>query len=86
MFVNHGGDKKSRKSLEDLALNSVMDLMIIVWEVVDWIQPAQDKGRWRTLVNTVINILIPCKARNVLTNCTTISCDPCRLVFKDSLR
>jgi hypothetical protein len=27
----------------------------IGWSNMDWIDPAQDRDRWRTLVNTVIN-------------------------------
>jgi hypothetical protein len=26
------------------------------WETIEWIQPAQDRGRWRALVNTVMNL------------------------------
>jgi hypothetical protein len=28
----------------------------IDWERVDWIQLAQDRDRWRTVVNTVMNL------------------------------
>jgi hypothetical protein len=37
-----------------------MDLIVreIGWGSVDWIQLAQDRGRWRTLVNTVINLRV----------------------------
>jgi hypothetical protein len=28
------------------------------WESVDWIQLAQDRDRWRTVVNTVMNLLV----------------------------
>jgi hypothetical protein len=35
-----------------------MDLTEIGWGSVDWIQLAQDWGRWRALVNTVINLRI----------------------------
>jgi hypothetical protein len=31
----------------------------IRWSGVDWIDMAQDKYRWRTLVNTVMNLQIP---------------------------
>jgi hypothetical protein len=31
------------------------DLMEIGWWSVDWIQLAQDRDRWRALVNTVMN-------------------------------
>jgi hypothetical protein len=35
-----------------------MDLMEIGWGSVDWIQLAQDRDRWRTLVNTVMNLRV----------------------------
>jgi hypothetical protein len=33
-----------------------MDLREIGWGSVDWIQLAQDRNRWRALVNTVMNL------------------------------
>jgi hypothetical protein len=35
-----------------------MDLREIGWESVDWIQLAQDRDRWRVLVNTVMNLRV----------------------------
>jgi hypothetical protein len=35
-----------------------MDLREIGWESVDWIQPVQDRGRWRALVNTVMKLRV----------------------------
>jgi hypothetical protein len=35
-----------------------MDLREIGWASVDWIQLAQNRGRWRALVNTVMNLRI----------------------------
>jgi hypothetical protein len=34
-----------------------MDLMEIGWGI-EWIQLAQDRGRWQALVNTVINLRV----------------------------
>jgi hypothetical protein len=34
------------------------DLMAIGWGSVDWIQLAQDRDRWRALVNTVMNLRV----------------------------
>jgi hypothetical protein len=34
------------------------DLRVIGWGSVEWIQLAQDRGRWRALVNTLINLLV----------------------------
>jgi hypothetical protein len=31
-----------------------MDLTEIGWDLVDWIDMAQDRDQWRALVNTVI--------------------------------
>jgi hypothetical protein len=39
--------------------NIKMDLFDIGWGGVDWIGLAQDRDRWRTLVNSVMNIRIP---------------------------
>jgi hypothetical protein len=38
-----------------------MDFREIGWGSVDWIQLAQDRDRWRALVNTVMNlrVLVP---------------------------
>jgi hypothetical protein len=33
-----------------------MDLREVGWEVVDWMHLAQDRDKWHTLVNTVINL------------------------------
>jgi hypothetical protein len=35
-----------------------MDLREIGWGSVEWIQLAQDRDRWRAVVNTVMNIRI----------------------------
>jgi hypothetical protein len=39
--------------------NIKMDLREIGWEVVDWIDVAQDSDNWRALVNTVLNLRAP---------------------------
>jgi hypothetical protein len=36
-----------------------MDREEIRWSGVDWIGPAQDKKRWRALVNAVMNHRVP---------------------------
>jgi hypothetical protein len=36
-----------------------MDLREIEWDGVDWIDLAQDKGKWRTLVNTAMYLRVP---------------------------
>jgi hypothetical protein len=39
--------------------NNKMDLREIGWGDMAWIDLAQDRDQWRTLVNTVINFQFP---------------------------
>jgi hypothetical protein len=39
--------------------NIRMDLDEIAWENVDWIGLAQDRDKWRALVNNVMNLRVP---------------------------
>jgi hypothetical protein len=39
--------------------NIRMDLGEVGWGDVDWISLAQDKNRWRALVNLVLNLRVP---------------------------
>jgi hypothetical protein len=39
-----------------------MDLLEIGVNVVDWIDLAQDRYRWRALVNSVMNLRVPYNA------------------------
>jgi hypothetical protein len=39
--------------------NIKMDLLMMGLKVVDWIGLAQDRYRWRALVNAVMNLHIP---------------------------
>jgi hypothetical protein len=39
--------------------NIRMDLLEVVWGDVDWIGLAQDRDRWRALVNSVLNVRVP---------------------------
>jgi hypothetical protein len=41
-------------------LNNIrMDLGEMVWGGVDWIGLAQGRAKWRTLVNSVLNLWVP---------------------------
>jgi hypothetical protein len=39
--------------------NIKIDLRRVVWGDVNWIGLAQDRNRWRALVNSVLNLRIP---------------------------
>jgi hypothetical protein len=39
--------------------NIMMDLVEVGWSDVDWIGLAQDRHRWRALVNSVLNLRVP---------------------------
>jgi hypothetical protein len=47
---------RSRRRWE---VNIKIDLREIGFGDLDWIQWAQDRDRWRALVNTVMNLLVP---------------------------
>jgi hypothetical protein len=36
-----------------------MDLREVGWEGVDWIHLAQDRGQWRAVLGTVMNLWVP---------------------------
>jgi hypothetical protein len=46
----------SRRIRED---NIKIDLRETGWDGVDWIHLAQEKYRWRALMNTVMNLRVP---------------------------
>jgi hypothetical protein len=43
----------------DLGENVTVDLGEVGWGDVDWIGLAQDRNRWRALVNSVLNLQVP---------------------------
>jgi len=45
-----------------------MDLREVGWGDVDWMNLDQDNDQWRSLVNTVMNLCVSYKARNLLTS------------------
>jgi hypothetical protein len=40
-------------------VDTKMDLLEIGWGGVDWIGVAQDRDKWRDLVNVVMNLPVP---------------------------
>ena len=51
--------------------NIKMDLQEVGGGFVDWMELAQDRGRWLALVSTVMNLRVPKNAGNFLTSCRT---------------
>jgi hypothetical protein len=47
---------RPRRRWED---NIKMDLREVKWRGMDWINLAQDRDRWRALVNAVMNLRVP---------------------------
>jgi hypothetical protein len=53
--------------------NIKIELREIRWDGMDWIDLARHRDQWRTLVNTVMNILVPQNAGKFLSSCTISS-------------
>jgi hypothetical protein len=56
------GKRPLRKQRRRWADNIRMDLVEVGWGDVDWIRLAQDRDRWRALVNSVLNLRVPYNA------------------------
>jgi hypothetical protein len=50
--------------------NIRMCLREVAWDGVDWIDIAEDRDQWKTLVNTVLNLLLQQNARKFFSGCT----------------
>jgi len=53
-----GGETRWRCRLEDLGVDEIIILKWI-FKKWDWIALAQDRGRWRALVHTLMNLRVP---------------------------
>jgi hypothetical protein len=51
--------------------NIRMDLVEVGWGDADWIGLAQDRDRWRALVNSVLNLRVPRNAGKLSSVLTT---------------
>jgi hypothetical protein len=57
--VKSEGKRPLRRPRSRWVDNIMMNLGEIGWGNVDWIGLAQDKNRWRVLVNAVMNLRVP---------------------------
>jgi hypothetical protein len=75
MFVFYGegllarGKETTRKTKTWID-NIKIDILEIGLSVVDWIGLAQDRYRWRALVNSVMNLRVPQNAGKLPSGCT----------------
>jgi hypothetical protein len=56
-----------------LMLGVKMGLQEVGCEVMDWIELHMRGGRWRALLNAVMNLRVPLTAGNFLTICKPVS-------------
>jgi hypothetical protein len=56
LFMGKPEGKRPRRRWVD---NIRMDLGKVGWGDVDWIGLAQDRNRWRAVVNSVLNLRVP---------------------------
>jgi hypothetical protein len=54
-----GTPRKKKKKKRMWVDNINTDFREIGWDDMDWTDVAQDKDRWRALVNTVTNVGVP---------------------------
>jgi hypothetical protein len=53
------GKETTRKTKTRWVDNIRMNLGEVGWGDVEWIELAQDRNRWRALVNSVLNLRVP---------------------------
>jgi hypothetical protein len=53
------GKRPSGRPIRGWVDNIRMDLVEVGWGDVDWISLAQDRDKWRALVNSVLNLRVP---------------------------
>jgi hypothetical protein len=64
VFTGHAPYNAIKTDITSLHLyrwvdNIKMDLKEIGWDIMDWIELAQDRDQWSALVNAVMNLRVP---------------------------
>jgi hypothetical protein len=65
------GNRPLRRPRRRWVDNVRMDLVEVGWGDVDWVGLAQDRDRWRALVNSVLNFRVPQNAGKLSSVLTT---------------
>jgi hypothetical protein len=67
------GNLRERGHLENSGVDGIIYLVEVGCGVTDWIELAQDRDRWRELVNAVMSLRASYNAGHFLTSCKTVS-------------
>ena len=67
------GNRPLGRSRRRWADNIKMDLQEVGCRNMNWIELAEERDRWRALVNEVMNLRVPKSAGNFLTSCKPVS-------------
>ena len=59
-----------------------MDLQELAWGSVDWIVLAQDRDRWRVLINATMKLRVPENAGKFWTSLRPVSCSRRNLLHR----
>jgi hypothetical protein len=59
LVVKPEGKRPLRRPRRRWVDNIMTDLVEVGWGDMDWIDLAQDRDRWRALVNSVLNVRVP---------------------------
>jgi hypothetical protein len=59
MVGKPGGKRLLGRTRRKWVDNIKMDLREVGWGGMDWINMAEDRDRWRALVNSVMNLRVP---------------------------
>jgi len=68
MVEKNGGKRPLGRPRPKWENKIMIDLQVVGWRVMDWIDLAQDRDMWQALVSAVMNFLVPLNEVNFLTS------------------